>query len=261
MPAKRALSAALALLLIAAIPARATSVPTITVIDSINPGSGNSNAMNWSDSAALGGYLYFSANDGTHGYELWRTSGTTTEQVEDIRIDGSSSPSNLTAFNGYLYFGANDGTHGHELWRTNGTTTELVFNINPTNEGLGLDGSDPGYFTALGDYLYFRAYDATHGRELWRTDGTTTTLVEDINLANSGADSSNPGDFTVLGDYLYFVADDDAHGYELWRTNGTTTELVMDINTGTGGADSSNPSDFTALGAYLYFHADDDPHG
>jgi len=38
MPAKRALSAALALLLIAAIPARATSVPTLTVIDTINPG-------------------------------------------------------------------------------------------------------------------------------------------------------------------------------------------------------------------------------
>jgi ELWxxDGT repeat protein len=261
MPAKRALSAALTLLLIAAIPARAASVPTWTVVDTINPGPSSSHAMDWSDSAALGGYLYFSANDGTHGYELWRTSGATTEQVEDIRIDGSSSPSNLTAFNGYLYFGANDGTHGHELWRTNGTTTELVFNINPTNEGLGVDGSDPGYFTAFGDYLYFRAYDATHGRELWRTDGTTTTLVKDINLANSGADSSNPDNFTVLGDYLYFAAYDDTNGSELWRTDGTTTTLVKDINLANSGADNSNPYNFTVLGDYLYFAANDDAHG
>ena len=29
-------------------------------------------------------------------------------------------------------------------------------------------------FTALGDYLYFKADDGTNGYELWRTNGTIT---------------------------------------------------------------------------------------
>ncbi len=95
MSTKRILSAALALLLVAAMPARATSVPTLTVIDTINPGAGSSGAMDRSTSVALSGYLYFNAYDGTNGYELWRTNGTTTTLVEDINTanigaDGSA---------------------------------------------------------------------------------------------------------------------------------------------------------------------------
>ena len=96
-------------------------------------------------------------------------------------------------------------------------------NINLANGGA--DSSYPSYFTALNGYLYFRATDATHGDELWRTNGTTTELVMDINLANGGADSSSPYGFTALGDYLYFQANDGANP-GLWRTDGTVTESV-----------------------------------
>ena len=93
MPAKRILSAALALLLVAAIPARAASVPTITVVDSINPGSGSSSAMDSSDSVALGDYLYFLANDGTNG-NLWRVSAAGTIE--------SASPAGTNVFFGCM---------------------------------------------------------------------------------------------------------------------------------------------------------------
>ena len=79
---------------------------------------------------------------------------------------------------------------------------------------LGAGGSYPQFFTALGSYLYFRAYDDTHGWELWRTDGTTTTLVSDI---WEGGGGSYPQGFTALGGYLYFSAYDSAHGREVWR--------------------------------------------
>jgi ELWxxDGT repeat protein len=198
MPAKRILSAALALLLIAAIPARADGVPTWTLVDRI-PGSAGSYT---SSAGALGDYLYFaSSDDGTNGYELWRTDGTAlgTTLVKDINLGSSSSyPSAFTPFGDYLYFEADDGTNGYELWRTNGTTTELVQDIN-----TGADNSSPSNFTAFDGYLYFSADDGTHGRELWRTDGTDagTTLVKDINL---GSSSSYPSAFTPFGDYLYF---------------------------------------------------------
>ena len=81
MPAKRIRRSAvllLALLMVAAVPARATTPPTFTVVDSIQPGANGSYAMDYSESVAFGGYLYFSADDGTSGYELWRTNGTTT---------------------------------------------------------------------------------------------------------------------------------------------------------------------------------------
>src|SRR5262249_39719521 len=55
----------------------------------------------------------------------------------------------------------------------------------------------------------------THGRELWRSDGTAagTVLVKDI---NPGSGSSNPEGLTLSGGHLFFTADDGVHGVELW---------------------------------------------
>jgi ELWxxDGT repeat protein len=264
MPAKRALSAALALLLVAAIPARAGSVPTLTVIDSIRPGYFSSYALDYYESVALGDYLYFAAEDDTHGAELWRTNGTTTTLVKDINTGTggaeNSYPQSFAAFGDYLYFRANDGVHGFELWRTNGTDTTLVKDINTNGTG-GADSSGPHGFTALNGYLYFQANDGTHGDELWRTDGTAagTTLVKDINLHGvGGAESSAPYGLTVLGGYLYFAADDGINGVEVWRTDGIETGMFADINTTLGGSD---PMLFTAFNGYLYFRANDLTHG
>ncbi|NBP83328.1 hypothetical protein EBU60_05645, partial [bacterium] len=60
---------------------------------------------------------------------------------------------------------------------------------------------------------------------LWRTNGTTTELVMDINTGASGAAGSYPDYFTALGDFLYFAANDGTNR-GLWRTDGTTTESV-----------------------------------
>ena len=256
MPAKRILTAALALVLVAAIPARAASVPTITVIDSINPGSGSSEAMGSSDPVAFGDYLYFTADDGTHGRELWRTNGTTTTMVKDINTNGAneSHPQNFFALGDYLYFSADDGTHGYELWRTNGTAvgTTLVENINETGTG-GVNDSSPSNLTAFGGYLYFGADDGINGRELWRTNGTVTELVKNINMNTSEGIDSNPEGFTALGGYLYFSADDGINSAELWRTDGTAlgTTLVKDINP----AGYSWPRRITEIGGYLFFMA------
>ena len=295
MPAKRILSAALALLLVAAIPARATSVPTLTVIDTINPGAGSSGAMDSSESAALDGWLYFAANDFVFGEELWHTNGAVTELVKDIRDGGDSRPDYLTAFGDLIYFTAYDESNGVELWRTDGTAagTEIVLDI----RSGGADSS-PESLTVIGDWLYFSANDGT-GAEPWRTNGTVTERVANINSSGGGGafgfagfgeyvyfmanDGSNgwelwrtngtdtsiveninptgdayPSSMTAFNGYLYFQANDGTHGTELWRTNGTTTELVGDIQSG---ADGSNPYAFTALNGYLYFSANDGTHG
>ena len=217
---------------------------------------------------ALGNTLFFSADDGTNGRELWKSDGTAlgTVMVKDINsftdeFGGifSSSPQNLTVFDSTLYFIADDGINGTELWKSDGTAngTVMVEDI-----FVGPNGSWPANLTVFDNLLYFSADDGTNGRELWRTDGTSigTEMVADVwEGINGGMEQEN---FVVFDGRLYFVAQEGTNGRELWRTNGTAigTEMVADIWPGVDGFEapfSSIPNRFMALGGNLYFSADD----
>ena len=129
------------------------------------------------------GTLYFVANDGTHGYELWRSDGTGagTTMVKDIRPGpggslGQFGENGVTDIAGTLFFWANDGIHGNELWKSDGTQagTVLVDDIRPGLPGLPLLLST----TCRARFaLYFRANDGTHGQEPWMSDGTAGGTV------------------------------------------------------------------------------------
>ena len=79
-----------------------------------------------SDLTNVGGTLLFTANDGTHGYELWQSDGTQagTFMVDDIHPGLASgtrsyyySDADLTNVNGTVFFAATDGSTGVELWK------------------------------------------------------------------------------------------------------------------------------------------------
>ena len=103
----------------------------------------------------INGTLFFAANDGVHGDELWKTDGTTagTALVKDISPGaGSSYPFHLINVNGTLFFTANDGVHGSELWKSDGTAagTVLVKDIQ-----TGTATSSPYSLTNANGTLFF----------------------------------------------------------------------------------------------------------
>src|SRR5687768_9141240 len=113
------------------------------VVKDIAPGAEPSAVGMLQDSivAADDGTLYFSADDGQGGHELWKSDGTDagTVLVADIRPGPAGSyPAHLVADgSGGVYFHADDGATGIELWHSDGTAegTALVKDMRPGSAG------------------------------------------------------------------------------------------------------------------------------
>ena len=62
-----------------------------------------------------------------------------------------------------------------------------------------------------------------HSLELWKSDGTEagTVLVKDINPGGGGSAGSLPNHLTAVDGTLYFTAFDPDTGIELWKSDGT----------------------------------------
>jgi len=205
----------------------------------------------------INGTIYFAADDGYHGTELWKSNTTDgTVLVRDIATGpNGSNVQNLIRYNNQLYFSANDGVNGTQLWTSDGTPqgTVMVKAINPTG------GSGPGNFAVSNGILFFTADDGSNGTELWRSDGTTgnTYMVKDI---SSGGGGSDPLHLTNVGNVLYFVAATDGFSYELWRSDGTELNTYM-VKKIYQGSSYSDPSWLTDFNGTLFFSADDGVNG
>jgi ELWxxDGT repeat protein len=258
------------------------AVPSATLVRDINTHTGPSLSFAWDDSShsvELNGHLFFFADDGVHGRELWTTDGTDagTQLVKDINpgplpSNSGASGQEIALVGDHFVFAADDGVHGSELWISDGTAdgTLMLKDIAPATADASAmpdsPGSSPMMFHEVGGKVFFLASDATAGQELWVTDGTSdgTHLVADI---NPGAQSSNPSNLTTFGDKLYFTADDGIHGNEVWVTDGTAagTHMLADIgqahSAGDAGEIGSNPGSLTVAGGKLFFSADDNLHG
>ncbi len=229
--------------------------------------------------------LYFTANDGQSGSELFVSDGTEagTQLVKDLVLGSndygyplSSSPYNLIEFNNRLYFTANDGQSGNELWATDGTSsgTQLVADINPGNYDSNSDLPRSSYssnFIEFSDRLFFTANDGESGNELFVSDGTAegTQLLVDLSPgANSYGSSygSYPRNLIEFKDQLYFTANNGENGRELFVSDGTAegTQLLVDLRSGTGiyGYNySSDPNNLIEFNDKLYFTADNGESG
>lgn len=157
-----------------------------------------------------GNKLYFTASTPTHGRELYSYDGTTATRLTDINNGVSNSiNSQLVTYNNQIYFGAAANNLADQLYKYDPqfNTVSLVYNVNPGNS------SEISLLHVYGDKLYFNAYTQGSGNELWVHDGTTTTMVADINPGTSGSD---PRDFVVYDGKLCFAATHASTGTELY---------------------------------------------
>ncbi|MBC7817675.1 MAG: hypothetical protein IAG10_12350, partial [Planctomycetaceae bacterium] len=217
------------------------------------------------NTAVVGSTLFFEANDGINGPELWKSDGSEagTVLVKDIQEgDGPTYLSYLTNVDGTLFFSANDGVNGRELWKSDGSEagTVLVKDIDADNPIFF--GSNPQELFNFGGTLFFSANDSLAGRELWKSDGTEsgTVLVKEIRPQPFGGLGSYPGEFTVHNGELFFSASDGSPGSELWKTDGTE-EGTVNVPANIAENEILTVEMLTSVGSILLFRASDGTNG
>jgi ELWxxDGT repeat protein len=241
-------------------------------IERSGPGAGNADP---SGAVNVNGTLFFAANDGVIGSELWKVVGNTASLVKDIGPGARGSViSNLMNAGGKLYFTANDSDHGQQLWTSDGSEAGTV-RLSSISGPFG--STTPQQLTAVGNQLFFSAFD-DQGWELWKSDGTAagTLRVADLHPGSTydpetaiiSPNSSFPAGLVNYNGTLYFSAVTPDAGRELWKSDGTTegTVLVQDLFPGTTQyypyeVNSSNIDHLTVYKGALFFSATDPAGG
>ncbi|BAS56519.1 hypothetical protein NIES2135_41680 [Leptolyngbya boryana NIES-2135] len=244
-----------------------------SMVANINPSGSSLTTTATTELVNVNGTLYFTADDGTNGRELWKVDANgQAVLVRDINTAGSSNPASLTNVDGTLYFSANDGINGLELWKVDPITGQasLVNNIR-----AGVTGSTVDNLINVNGTLYFSATDSSSNR-LWKLE-PPTPLTLDLNGASAGSNfavsfTENGAPLTLTSSALAitnsdteidratitianFVAED-----ELLFTNqnGITGSFTNGVLTLTGTTSIANYQ--TALKSITYRNLSDNPN-
>lgn len=176
--------------------------------------------------------VFFTANDGIHGFEPWVSDGTEqgTFMLKDINLvgngtgheqtGGSSSPSSFTELNGTIYFIAyepNNSSSNPSIWKTDGTKT---------GTSKILSHSSIRYLKTLNNKLLISGYSGN----FWESDGTVSGTNK-VTTIRSFASNTN-GITLELNNELYYVANlpDIKNRFGLYKTDGTVngTKLLYE---------------------------------
>lgn len=180
------------------------------------------------------------SNDGDRGFEPWVTDGTTVSLLSDYNPGEASSFDYDLGFSALLAAADNPTTtsvfslrKGKKVFgvASDGSSLREIFDDSDTSKNIG---SEPRYFTKLGDKLVFRADDPNKLTEVYITDGTRrgTRLLKNIRKT----EGSYPFGLVALErrGLVVFSSSTGDKGAEIWVTDGTRrgTKLLKDIYPG-----------------------------
>jgi ELWxxDGT repeat protein len=192
-----------------------------------------------------GSALYFpNYNEDKSGYELKRVNVMPTGEIHVVTIPPPNG--NYSGYEGFGGYGAMTGLtdgrlvfgHSGGWWITDRTTAGTF--------ALGSGQPFVTWANPQTNLVYAAIYDAAHGSELWKTNGTVagTQLVKDINLASNNASLNQ---MTDVSGKLFFVASYEPNKPALWQSDGTVlgTQQVVTL--------SLPPQELTSLGNLLFY--------
>lgn len=174
--------------------------------------------------AKVNNVLYFTADDGVHGRELWKTDGTAagTKMLKDINpgIGDAMQPGiTILGAGNFAYFSVQTGGTQSEIWRTDGTEAGTIPLLDFGDEE---QGKYAGPFMACNNKMFFMVDDRGE-TNLWVSDGT----VAGTQLLNN---SGNVWIERTVNNIVYFTVYNSITDFELWRTDGTVagTYILID---------------------------------
>ena len=213
---------------------------------------------------SINGVLYFSANDGTHGTELWKYDGTNPPSLVADVVPGTagSMPCFMETMGGKLYFGAFKDSATAVVYPVD----RHMFVYNPATNTVSP-------VIARSNQIKFRYRLHPEGTKLIYVSSNTNDSFKIYNYEPSSGTEAlyinplpgkivTPRNLYKWNGKYYFTASDASYGYELYEapSAGGIAVRITDINPGVG--NSIDPScnaygeqRYIGFGNYLYFFA------
>ena len=195
----------------------------------------------------ISGKLFFD------GGGLWTTDGTAAgTRVTDVNVSTTSYSGRVLGSRLFLFGQVNDaGKPVSTLYVSEGTaaTTRPIMKV----DQHGYTSLGEGF--VIGSNFYFRHDDGIHGMELWRTDGTVTEMLADINPGYRTGIEDVYGEERPDGKVI-FVAKELTTGREPWITDGTAAGTHLLANCAPEDSlNGSSPRQLRASGDSVFFVA------
>lgn len=227
------------------------------LLKDIFPGSHSGIQNNFRDQAViLNDRLYFTANDGENGFQLWSTDGTTAGTTRITSIEDLYTEK-LTLVGNQLFFITREGNF-LRIWNSDGTDegTGVV------KDSIRLWGNPNFQGSANGLFYFTFQPPETLIYQLWRSDGTadgTFSLTEPFDgLGRHTNKTDAPQQYVEYQDELYFIVrnDDilpDDTPAVLMKTDGTPGNTVPVAGVYSGPVLDYNFTDMIVANDKIYF--------